>query len=52
MKDKTIIVLTAIACVTALECVALSQGIDGAAFASVLVVIGGLAGYEIKAKRG
>jgi len=47
---KLIIVpIVAIVAIVALEIVALLQGINGAVFTWVVVVIAGLGGYEIKA---
>lgn len=48
MNDKIIIGLTAIACITLLEVVAIICGIDGAYFGIVVAAVSGLAGYEIK----
>lgn len=42
-------VIIAILCITALEVVALTQGIDGAIFGVAIAAIAGLGGYEIKA---
>lgn len=41
-------VIIAILCITALEIVAISQGIDGATFGLALVAIAGLGGWEAK----
>ena len=47
---RTIIACTSIICVGVLELFAMKYGINGAAFMSSLAVIGGIAGYEIKAR--
>jgi len=47
MINKTLIIITAIFCITILEIYALSLGIDGALFALVLSAISGLAGYVL-----
>jgi len=44
-------VIVAILCITALEVVALAQGVDGAVFGVVIAAIAGLGGYEIKVLR-
>jgi len=44
-------VIVAILCITALEVVALTQGVDGAVFGVVIAAIAGLGGYEIKVLR-
>jgi len=45
LKSATPII--AILAITTLECVALSNGINGATFASTLAIIGGLGGFTI-----
>jgi len=50
MKNKLIISCLAIIVLGAMECFALSKGIDGALFGSVIALIGGIAGYTIKSK--
>jgi len=42
--DKAI-VIAAIVCITGLECVAMSKGIDGTAFSLAVAIIAGLAGF-------
>lgn len=47
--------IVAMACITALEVVALLQGVNGAVFGFVIAALAGLGGYEIKVlqnKRG
>ena len=48
VKDKTIITVTAISAITALEILALSKGIDGTILAAVIASIAGLGGYKIR----
>jgi len=43
--------VVAIVCITALEVVALLQGINGAVFGIVIAALAGLGGYEIKVLR-
>jgi len=47
MNDATIKTICAIGGIVLLECVALSQGIDGIALAAVIAVLAGLGGYTI-----
>jgi hypothetical protein len=49
MEDKTALSITAIACITVLEAMAIANGIDGVAFATALSLIAGIAGYQVKA---
>lgn len=44
MRDNYIFGLGAIICLTSLEGVALMQGIDGAYFAPIMTIIGGIVG--------
>ena len=44
------IALTAIVCLTILETVALMNDIDGAMFMAIVVIIAGIAGFEVKKK--
>ena len=44
--------IIAMVCITGLEVFAISQGINGATFGIVLVVLAGLGGYEIKSILG
>ena len=44
------VAVVAIVCLAGMECVALSNGIDGALFTTVALIIGGIAGYELKRK--
>ena len=46
-KRATVIVVTAIMCLTALEMVALMNGINGALFTVVIATIAGLAGWTM-----
>jgi len=48
MIEHTIKVVTAIICITALEAIALSQGINGLLLTLAIGAIAGLGGYEIK----
>ena len=48
MLDKTTITITAIITIAILTGIAMFKGIDGAIFMTVIAVIGGLAGYELK----
>jgi len=51
MNDATIKTVCAMGGIVLLECVALSQGIDGTALAAVIAVLAGLGGYTLaKAK--
>ena len=43
--------IIAIVCITALEIVALWQGIDGAVFGIVIAALAGLGGYQLKIHR-
>ena len=43
--------IIAILCITGLEVVALTQGIDGAIFGIAIAAIAGLGGYEVKVWR-
>lgn len=47
MNTATIL---AILCITALEIVAITQGIDGALLAGAIAIIAGLGGYAVKRK--
>jgi hypothetical protein len=44
--------IVAIGALCVIECFALQKGIDGAVLGAVAAAIGGIAGYEIKKKRG
>lgn len=44
------VVITAILAITALNCFALSQGINGAILSTSMAIIGGLAGFGIAKK--
>ena len=48
MNENTKIVMMAIACLTALEAIALSQGINGTFFSIIVATIAGLAGFQLK----
>ena len=48
MKDKTIVAVTAIAAITAIEMVALSMGINGTILALSLAAVAGVGGYKLK----
>jgi hypothetical protein len=52
MEDSTIKALAGMACITILEGIALASGINGVLLASAVAVLAGIAGYEIKARRG
>lgn len=52
MEDSTIKEMFALGCITVLEIAALASGINGVLFATSLAIIGGIAGYELKAMRG
>jgi hypothetical protein len=52
MEDSTIKEIVALGCITVLEIAALASGINGVLFATSLAIIGGIAGYELKAMRG
>lgn len=43
--------IIAIVCIAGLEALAISQGINGAAFGLVVAAIAGLGGYEVKVLR-
>ena len=47
MKDKTIIAVTAIGAITAIEMVALSMGVNGTILSLTLALIAGIGGYKI-----
>ncbi len=52
-KPHRNVVITAIVCLTLLECMALFKGINGTLFTGIAVVIAGLAGWvapELKLK--
>ena len=49
MKGKTIITVTAIGAITAIEMAALSIGMNGILLTAVVAAIAGLGGYEINA---
>ena len=49
MEDKTIMAMFAVGCITALEAIALMNGINGAFFTMSIGAIAGIMGYEIKA---
>lgn len=51
MDDNTIKALAAMGCITVLEAIALSLGIDGVLLATAVGALAGIAGYEIKAWR-
>jgi len=46
--NSKIVSCLAIVVIGALECIALSRGIDGVIFAGSTALIGGIAGYQIK----
>ena len=48
-KDQTLIIVVAIISILIMECIALLKGIDGALLMTSLAIVGGLAGYELKA---
>jgi len=48
MRNRLIISVVAIICITILEAIALSKGIDGAMLMSALSIIGGIAGYKLR----
>ena len=48
MQDNTKIVLMAIGCLTLLEAVALSQGINGTYFSMIVAAVAGLAGFQLR----
>jgi len=50
LSDKTLITITAIISIVALEIIALLKGIDGQIFATVISIIAGLGGYTIGRK--
>lgn len=49
MEDKTILVIIAMILVAVMQMWALIMGHDGTILMSALAIIGGLAGYQIKA---
>ena len=49
MKDKTIITVTAIGAITAIEVAALLMGLNGILLTVTIAAIAGLGGYEVKA---
>ena len=52
VKDKTIITITAIVCITILEGYAIYNKIDGAVLSLVIGAIAGLGGFLIKNMTG
>lgn len=52
MKDNTIKSLFAMACVTALEVIALLQNIDGAFLVTAVAALAGLGGYALAKRTG
>lgn len=48
MKDRTVIVVAGLLSLVIIECVALSQGINGTYLSIVLTTIGGVIGYSAK----
>lgn len=52
MEDSTIKALVAMGCITILEAIALALGMNGVLLASALAALAGIAGYELKARRG
>jgi len=50
-RDRTVIIVVAILVIAGLEGVAIARNIDGAALASALMTIAGLAGYQVKSLR-
>ena len=49
LKDKnTIVLLTAISCLTLLEVVAMLKGVDGYLFSLIVVAIAGIAGFKMR----
>ena len=46
---KVLTPIVAIFAIVALECFAISKGLNGTLLAGALVIIAGLAGYEVKA---
>jgi len=51
LDDSAKLKIVAILAICVLEAIALALGVDGAALATVLVVIAGLAGYEVGKKK-
>jgi len=51
LDDSAKLKIVAIIAIACLEGIALALGVDGAALATVLVVIAGLAGYEVGKKK-
>lgn len=47
MKDDTIKVIGCVAGLVLIECVALSEGIDGTVMAATVAAIAGLGGYSL-----
>lgn len=52
MDDTAIIKITAILALAAICCAALLKGVDSVIVSVISAVIGGVAGYEMKKKRG
>ena len=48
MIENTIKVVVAMICITALEMVAMSQGINGVMLSLTIAALAGLGGYEVK----
>lgn len=46
-KQRTAVTVSAIACITVLEAIALLQGIDGAYLSMVIAAISALAGFQV-----
>ena len=51
MKDSTVLALAGIASLTVIEVACLFQGINHVILTTVVAVIAGLSGYEIKARK-
>ena len=51
MKDQTILIVVALICITVIQLFALSQGINGTLLITVVGVLCGLVGYNIKARK-
>lgn len=47
-KDNTVVLVTAIVCLTGLEIFAMYKGIDGYLFSIIAIAISGIAGFKLK----
>lgn len=51
MQREPKVIITAVICIAVIEVVAVLKGVDGVLLAGALTIIGGLAGYGLKAAK-